>query len=600
MTDVRADIPSKYKWDLSTIYSSEATFNEDFQKAEALVADYPKHEKTIISSAQGLYAALCDFSSIMRVVTKLFEFASRSFDVDMSVNANQALVGKVYDLYVRASAAAYFIRPYILKLSKETLDSYFKSYPKLEEYRRFIDGQFRYKPYTLSDECEKLLADTERCLGTHSDIYSIFTDSDMRFGKIKDDEGNMSELTDATYVTFLMSRDRNVRRGAFNRLYKVYGQYRNTIATIMNGFVREKTTIAKNRGFADSLTASVFDDETTPDIYNNLIDTVNKNLEPLFEYYDLKRELLGLSKLHMYDLYPQLIGECDRKYSYEEAVEEVLDAVKILGDEYHDALEAGFKQKSWVDVYPNRGKRGGAYSAGCYDSEPLMLMNYTGTLNDVSTLAHEAGHSMHSYFSKKSNPFHESDYTIFVAEVASTVNELIYSYKKLNESKSRAEKLSVLNQIMETYKGTLYRQTMFAEFEKKMHALSEAGEVLTADLLCGEYYAIVKKYFGPRVVCDKQIEGEWMRIPHFYRNFYVYKYATCISAASSIVKKIFEQGDAYIGKYLDFLKCGGSKSPLDSLLVADIDLTKPEVIEDAVAMFADTVRQFREIYQSQE
>ena len=268
---------------------------------------------------------------------------------------------------------------------------------------------------------------------------------------------------------------------------------------------------------------------------------------------------------------------------------------KIYGDEYHDTLKAGLTEKGWLDVYPNRGKRGGAYSSGCYGMEPYILLNYKETFDDVFTLAHESGHSMHSYFSRTYNKPHESEYTIFVAEVASTVNELLLADKLLRESESDDEKLYVLNQLMDTYKGTLYRQTMFAEFEKEMHALCEKGEILTADLLKSTYYALVKKYFGPRVVCDKAIECEWMRIPHFYYNFYVYKYSTCISVAATVVKKMKAGGAAYVKKYIDFLKCGGSKSPLDSLKVAEIDLTKPEVIEDAIDSFRDAIREFKAI-----
>ena len=340
----------------------------------------------------------------------------------------------------------------------------------------------------------------------------------------------------------------------------------------------------------------MFADEVTPDIYHNLIATVNKNLSVLFDYYAIKREVLGLQKLHLYDVYAPLIGDCTRKYSFEEAVEEVLETVKVFGTEYHDTLEKGIKEQKWVDVYPSQGKRGGAYSSGTYDTQPYILLNYTDTLDDVSTLAHEAGHSMHSYFSHKSNTPQQADYTIFVAEVASTVNELLFAHRKLRESDSREEKLSVLNQLMETYKGTLFRQTMFAEFEEKFHTLVASGKTLTQELLNKEYYKLVKRYFGKDVACDKQIAMEWMRIPHFYRYFYVYKYATCISAASAIVKRIETEGDAYVSKYIDFLSCGGSKSPLDSLRVAGIDLTQPAVIEDAIADFGAAVAEFRKIY----
>ncbi len=592
----RDEIPAKYKWDLSVIYADDAAFSADFDKAEKMIAAFPAHEKTMSSCADALLSMLKDYCAIDLLINRLYEYAARSFDVDTSVNANQARVGKVMDLANRAGSASYFVTPSLLRLDGNTLEKWYAECPELAAYRRLIDKEMRFKPYTLSDECEKVMADMGQCLGTASDVRDIISDSDIRFGKIKDETGKSVELTDTNYVPFMMNKDRRVRRAAFNTLYKTYNQFGNTYATLMNGFVKERVTDAKIRHFENSLTASVFHDEVTPSIYNNLIDTVSNNLDALFEYYDIKKEVLGVSSLHMYDIYPPLLGDLDREYSIEEGIRETLDMAKIYGDEYHDTLEGGLTKKGWLDVFPNRGKRGGAYSSGCYGMEPYILLNFKGTFDDVFTLAHECGHSMHSYFSRTYNKPHESDYTIFVAEVASTVNELLLANKKLRESQSDDEKLYVLNQLMDTYKGTLFRQTMFAEFEKEMHALVEKGEILTADLLNKTYYGLVKKYFGPRVVCDEPIAREWMRIPHFYYNFYVYKYSTCISVAATVVKKMETEGPAYVKKYIEFLKCGGSKSPLDSLKVADIDLTKPEVIEDAIESFRSAVRQFKELY----
>lgn len=595
MSQKRSEIPAKYKWDLSTVYADEAAFGADFARAEAMIADFPKHEKTMLDSADALAAMYDDFCAVERIISKLNEYASRAFDVDTSVNSLQALSAKVYDLYRRFAAGAYFVTPKLLTLDEATLEKWYAESPALAKYRRNIEVELRYKPHTLSAECEKLLADVNTGIGGQDDIYSILTDCDMTFGSIRDENGKKVTLTDTTYIPFMMSSDRRVRLAAFNKLYAGYKQFGNTIATVINCFIKERVALARVRNFKDSLTASTFRDEVTPDIYNNLIDTVSRNLPVLFEYYDIKREILGVPQLHMYDIYTPLISDFDSSYSYDEAVEEVLSAVKIFGDEYHDTLEKGMKEQNWVDVYPTDHKRGGAYSAGSYDTDPHILLNFNGKFDDVSTLAHEAGHSMHSYMSRKYNDYNVSDYTIFVAEVASTVNELILAHKKLRESQSDLEKLSVLNQLMETFKGTLFRQTMFAEFEKIMYELVEAGEPLTRELLCEKYYATVKKYFGPRVVCDENIAAEWMRIPHFYYNFYVYKYATCISAAASIVKRIEEGGDEYIAKYIDFLKCGGSRSPLESLKVAGIDMTSPAVVEDAIAVFADTISQFREL-----
>ena len=592
----RKDIDKKYKWDLSVIYPTEADFNREYQECEKRIKAFAKYEKNMISSAKELYSTLNEFYSIEAVLEKLWQYASLNFSTDSTSNSNQINSSKMRNLLVSLGTSSWFIEPKILKLDEETVNKYFAECPELKRFERTIEKTLRRKPHTLSDECEMLMSEMENCLGSHSRVRSMFTTSDLRFGKIKNEEGKSVELTDTNYVSHLMSSDRRVRQSAFRTLYKTYEQFGNTFASLYESRVKEETTNAKIRKFKDSITASTFGDEVTPEIYNNLIATVNRGLEPLYEYYDLKREVLGVDKLHLYDIYASLVGSLDTKYTYEEAVEEVLKTTGVFGEEYQAAITEGLKEKGWVDVYPCHGKRGGAFSSGAPGTEPYILLNFNGTFSDVSTLAHEAGHSMHSYFSIKYNEAHNSGYRIFVAEVASTVNELLMAHRKLAECKSDDEKLYILNQLMETYKGTLYRQTMFAEFERDVHALCEKGEPLTSERLNKHYYKLVKRYFGKDVACDKQIAYEWMRIPHFYTCFYVYKYATCISAASTIVKRIETEGEAYIGKYIDFLKCGDSKSPVDSLLVAGIDMTKPEVVEGAIEDFASAVKQFKEIY----
>lgn len=592
----RKDIPAKYKWDLSVIYADEKAFYEDYAKVEKMLKEFPKHEKTMTKSAEGLYNCLRAMCDVEAIIEKLWSYASLNFSVDSSNNAFQALNGKVRALAVQAGSASWFVSPRLLSLENETVNAWFVEYPALETFRRMIETTMRTKPHMLSDECEQLMAKLQDGFGTHGDIRSIFANSDLRFGKIRNEEGKLVELTDTNYVTFLMSGNRRVRQAAFRKIYETYAQFGNTFATTFNAMVRERGTMAKVRGYKNSITASTFRDEVTPEIYNNLINSVHTGLPVLYDYYELKREVLGLQKLHLYDVYAPLIGELERVYTYDEAVEEVLETVKIYGDEYYNALKAGLCEKGWVDVYPTRGKRGGAFSSGTPDTEPYILLNYKETLDDVSTLAHEAGHSMHTWFSTHYNEPHNSNYTIFVAEVASTVNELLLFHRKLRECTDDNEKLYILNQLMETYKGTLYRQTMFAEFERDMHAMSEKGTPLTADVVNKHYYKLVKKYFGRDVAVDKQISMEWMRIPHFYSSFYVYKYATCISAASAIVKRIENEGAAYVNQYIDFLKCGGSKSPLDSLLVAGIDMRDPNVVNGAIEDFRNAVAEFREIY----
>ncbi|MBE6547765.1 MAG: oligoendopeptidase F [Ruminococcaceae bacterium] len=597
MLKERKDIEQKYKWDLSVIYPDEAAFYADYAVTEKMIKAFKAHEKTMCKSAQGLYNTLKGMCDIEEKIQRLWQYAMLSFSVDTSDNNAQALTAKVRNLAVEAGTASWFVSPFMIKLDTATLNTWFEELPVLETFRRTVELTMKNKPHTLSDESEQLISRMEDCLGSHDDIRSIFANSDLRFGKIRNEEGKLVELTDTNYVPFLMNSDRRVRQAAFRALYKTYEQFGNTFATIYNGKVKEACTLAKIRNFKNSITASTFGDEVTPEIYNNLIATVNKGMSTVHDYYALKREVLGVDKLHLYDVYAPLVsGEITREYSYEEAVDEVLKTVDIYGSEYADTLRAGLTEKGWVDVYPTRGKRGGAFSAGTPYSEPYIMLNYTGTLNDVSTLAHEAGHSMHTYFSSKYNEPHNASYTIFVAEVASTVNELLLNHRQLRECQSDDEKLYILNELMETYKSTLYRQTMFAEFERDMHAFCEKGEPLTAELINKHYYKLIKKYFGRDVKCDKPIAYEWMRIPHFFSCFYVYKYATCISAASAIVKRIETEGETYVQKYIDFLKCGGSRSPLDSLLVAEIDMTKPEVVSSAIEDFASAIAQFREIY----
>lgn len=594
----RKDIDKKYKWDLSVIYATENDFNDDYKEAEKMIKAFAKHEKTFTKGAEQLYSALSDLTKIEYTLEKLYEYSFLNFAVDMQNNAYQALTVRVRNLLNSFGEATWFVSPYLLRVDDDVIARWFEECPALESFRRMIEVNMRSKPHTLSDECEKLMTKLDDARGASSEIRQIFSNSDLRFGKFRDDSGKSVELTDSNYVSYLIGATRPVRRNAFRTLYKTYEQFGNTYATMFSSHIKERTTLAKARNYKNSITASTFRDEVTPVIYNSLIDSVHTGLPVLYDYYALKRDVLGVEKLHMYDLYAPLIGSLDRKYTYEEAVDEVLKTVSVYGSEYADTLKAGLTEKGWADVYPSRGKRGGAFSAGTAATEPYILLNFTETFNDVFTLAHEAGHSMHSYFSRKYNEPHNSNYTIFVAEVASTVNELLMAHRKLRETDNKDEKLYVLNELMETYKGTLFRQTMFAEFERDMHAMCEKGTPLTRDVICGHYYKLVKKYFGKDVACDKQIANEWMRIPHFYTSFYVYKYATCISAASAIVKRIESEGDAYVSKYIDFLKCGGSKSPLDSLLVAGIDMTDPTVIGGAIEDFAACVKQFREIYQS--
>ena len=598
MALTRDKIESKYKWDLTKIYGSQEAFEDDFHRVEKLISEYPPFESTMTESGEKMFEALSAYANVQGIIEKLWSYAFLSFAVNTQDNEAQAMSVRVRSLAVAAESAAWFVSPTLIKLDGDKLSHMYEECPALLTFERMIDKAQKEKPHTLSDECEKLMARMGDALDSHGDIRSIFSNSDMSFGKIRDESGKMAELTEANYVRFLISDNREVRRRAFKSLYKTYKKFLNTYATTYNAYVKEQCTLATVRNFKSSIEASTFRDEVTPAIYNSLIDSVNANLGAMYDYYALKKEVLGVKELHLFDVYASIAPGSEEKYTYEMAVDEVLKTAGVFGDEYYSAIREGLLERGWVDVYPTVGKRGGAFSAGCAATEPYILLNYTDTYNDVSTLAHEAGHSMHSYFSRKYNEPHNSSYTIFVAEVASTVNELLLAHRRLKESTSDNEKLYILDKLMETYKGTLFRQTMFAEFERDAHAKLESGVPLTASVISELYKSKVDKYFGSDVVCDTEISYEWARIPHFYTNFYVYKYATCISAASAIVKRIENEGEAYAAQYIEFLKCGGSKSPLESLKVAGIDMSDPAVVLGAIDDFKESISEFRKIYSS--
>lgn len=596
----RDNIEKKYKWDLTEIYGSDEAFEEDFALAERLISEYGKNEENMLSSAEALYSALSELTELEGHIEKLWDFAFLSYSLNTADNSAQSKMARVRSLAARADSASWFVTPKLIGLSAERAQELFSECPRLNSYKRTIELAAAKAPHTLDGEGEQLMARLGDCLGTHTDIRSVFANSELHFGKIVGEGGERVELSESNYIDMLMSEDRGVRRRAFTRLYKVYSQFSNTFATTFNAYVKEKCTLAAVRNYENAITASTFRDEVTPKIYESLIKSVNENLDAIYEYYELKRERLGLRELHLYDAYTSMAPESSVKYTYDEAVDIVLDTVRIFGEEYHSVMESGLKREGWVDVYPTPAKRQGAFSAGSAYTKPYILMNYTEGYNELSTLAHEGGHSMHSYFSRKYNEPQNSSYTIFVAEVASTVNELLLAHRMLKTSSSREEKLYILDRIMDTYRGTLYRQTMFAEFERDAYASVEAGVPLTAEVLCEKYFALCKKYFGEGVRVDEPIKYEWARIPHFYMNFYVYKYATCISAASRIVKRIEDEGEKYISRYIDFLKCGGSMSPLESLKVAGIDMTDPEVISSAVRDFRQAISDFRRLFEEKD
>lgn len=507
------------------------------------------------------------------------------------------MTNKVSDLFTKYNELSSFVVPEILKLDEEKLNTFYKDEEKLEDYRFSIENIYRFKNHTLDEEKEKMLSNLSKCLSNPEETYEALTDSDFEYDYITDEKGNKVKFNESNYSLFIKSKDRSVRKKAFEMLHNKYKKYIRTITSTYKGEVENNVVLAKIRNYDSAISASLYSDNVPVDIYNNLIKVVNDNMNVLYDYYDLKKKILSLDRLHMYDTYVEIINKIDKKYSFDEAKEIVIDALSVLGDKYVKNLKKAFDEK-WIDIYHSKGKRSGAYSSGNFDVNPYVLLNFEGTLNDVSTLAHELGHSMHTYLSCKNNPYQYSSYEIFVAEVASTVNELLLANYMLKNSKNKDEKLAIINHILDLYKATLYRQTMFAEFEKETHKLREKGEVLTSELLSNTYYNLVKKYFGPNVLCDDLIRYEWARIPHFYYNFYVYKYATGISAASYIVDGILKNKEGALENYINFLKTGGSMYPLDELKIAGVNLNSKSVILSAIKTFEKYLKEFKDIYNS--
>ena len=591
----RNKIDEQYKWDLTKIFKDENEFNQLYEETKKAIKNFSKHEKTMTKNAKEFYETLKEDYEITRKIDKLYVYTSLKFDEDTSNNQNQALKLKISNLFDEWSKINFFVIPTILKMNYETIEKYYKEEPKLKEYEIALKRQFRYKEHTLTDEEEKLISNMTKIFNNNYETYELLKDSDIKFGTIKDENNNEIELTCSNYSIYIESKNRRVRKDAFQTLYKTYKQFINTFASTLNGQVKENATIAKIRKFNSTIEYCLYDDELDETIYNNLINSVSSNLNILYKYYDLKKEVLNLEELHLYDIYTPIVENFEKKYPFDSAKETVLEALSVLGTDYTEILNQGYKDR-WIDVYPTKAKRTGGYSGGSYDTNPYILLNYQEKYSDISTLAHESGHSMHSYYTRTNNPFQYGNYAIFVAEVASTVNEILLAKYLLKNSKDNKEKLFILDNLMNLYKATIYRQTMFAEFEQRIYKDVEQDIPLTADYLNQIYYELNKKYFGENVIIDKEISYEWARIPHFYYNFYVYKYATGLSAASKIADDILNNKDNATENYKKFLKVGSKLNPIESLKIAGVDLSKKEVIDSALKMFDDTIEEFKKIY----
>ena len=590
----REEIGPEYKWKLEDIYADENSWEEDYKKLEEQIPALEKYKGVLGSSSTQLLQVLEFSHELERKAEKLYVYARMRRDEDNGNSHYQALFDRVQRLSIELGSASSYIVPEIISLAPEKIRAFLDENQDLQLYSRLLDELMRQKEHILSPEEERILAMSADLSLAAKNIFGMLNNADIKFPVIQDEEGKAVELTKGRYGSFMESNERRVRKEAFTALYGSYGKVKNTLAMSLASNVKNDIFYSRVRKYPSALEASLDQDNISPEVYERLVETVHNNMEPMYRYLRLRKKALGLDELHMYDIYAPLVKEFKSKVSYEKSQEMVLKALQPLGDEYLAILRGGLKG-GWIDVYENEGKTSGAYSWGCYDSHPYVLMNYDDKLDDVFTLAHEMGHALHSYYSNKNQPYVYSQYSIFVAEVASTVNELLLIDYLLAQSREPREKAYLINHYLEQFRGTVYRQTMFAEFEKKIHERVEQGQTLTAEGLCQSYRELNRLYYGPDTLLDEEIDMEWARIPHFYSAFYVYKYATGFSAAVALKEQILQEGKPAVARYLEFLKSGSSDYPLNLLRKAGVDLTTPEPVEKALHLFARLVTEMERV-----
>jgi oligoendopeptidase F len=593
----RHEVPREHTWNVESIYANDDLWEVDYARVEAMLPELEKLAGTLAAGPEPLLHAIRQIHEAESLLSQVMVYAFLRRDEDTTHPTYQAFAERTSSLGARFGGAVAFFEPEVLAIPDEQIDSFLQTSEDLRLYTHFLAELRRQRAHVRSAEVEAVLAAAGEVTRAPSNVFSMLNDADLKFPTIRDEQGNDIEVTKGRYIRLMESKDRRVRKDAFEALYSKYSEHRNTIAATLSGSVRRDIFEARVRGYESSLQAALQPNAIPLEVYHNLVDTVNKNLHHYQRYLRLRRKFLGLDELHMYDLYVPLVPGATIEIDYDEARETVEKALAPLGSEYIDTMHAGLHEHRWVDIYENEGKRGGAYSSGSYTTQPFILMNYQNNLNNMYTLAHELGHSMHSHLTRASQPYVYGQYTIFVAEVASTLNEALLTRHLLQHADERALRLQIVNQQLDEYRSTLYRQTMFAEFELEIHRRAEAGEALTADSFTAIYTDLLKRYFGDEVVLDEPIRMEWARIPHFYRAFYVYQYATGITAATALAEQIMEEGQPAVERYLGFLRGGSSKVSIDLLRGAGVDMTSPEPVERALGFFGRLVDQFEELLQ---
>ena len=584
----RSEVRAEDTWNLTDIFPNDEAWLAEYKELQNAPAAVAAHKGKLGESAKNLLAWFEEQDELSIRLTKFYGYASCKSDEDTGNGTYQDFRAKAISTIVAISSAAAFATPEIMAIDDETLEGFYAAEPKLETYRRSLYQIRRRKAHILSPAEEKLLAAAGEMANAPEQIGSVLRDADMTYPEVMDGEGNAHPLTDGTLVPLLMSADRTLRKNTFQAYYKRLGEFRNTIAATLDAQFRQLKFYANARSYGSTIEASLDSTEVPVPVYLNLIEAVHQNLSKMYRYVALRKKIMGVDELHMYDVYPPIIPDADVKISFAEAKKTVLEALAVLGEDYTALLRQGFENR-WIDVYENVGKRGGAYSSGNSYPHPYVLLNHKDNLDSMFTLAHEMGHALHSYHSCKYQPTNTADYVIFVAEVASTCNEVLLMRHLLNKTTDKKQRAYLINHFLDQFKGTVYRQTMFAEFELTMGKMTEQNETLTADALCEKYLALNKLYFGPEMISDDEIALEWARIPHFFYNYYVFQYATGFSAAVAIANRILKEGAPAVADYKKFLSGGSSADPISLLKIAGVDMSTPEPVNSALELFGSLV-----------
>ena len=587
----RNEIEESSTWRLEDIFQTDTEWEKEFQAIKELLPKLTEFKGKLGDSANNLLEALQYEDEISMRLGKLYTYAHMRYDQDTTNSVYQALNDRATNLYSQVSSSTAYIVPEILSISEDTLQTFLKENRDLSVYEHALEEITRQRPHVLSEAEEALLAEASEVMSASSNTFGMLNNADLKFPSIKGEDGEEVEITHGRYIQFLESDDRRVREDAFKAVYETYGKYKNTFASTLSGAVKRNNFNARVRKYDSARQAALSNNNIPEAVYDQLIESVNDNLHLLHRYIDIRKRALGLDELHMYDLYTPLVPEVKMNVKYEEAQDMLLKSLHVLGDEYVDILKEAYENR-WVDVYENKGKRSGAYSSGAYGTNPYILMNWHDNVNNLFTLAHEFGHSVHSYYTRKTQPRVYGDYSIFVAEVASTCNEALLNDYLLKTTEDKKERLYLLNHYLEGFRGTVFRQTMFAEFEHIIHKKVQEGHAVTPDMLTEIYYDLNKKYFGDALVIDEEIGLEWSRIPHFYYNYYVYQYATGFSAATALSKQILEEGQPAVERYInEFLKAGSSDYPIEVLKKAGVDMASPEPVKEALQVFEEKLNE---------